>query len=189
MGRLADRVNPVAVALGPVQVILAQAVVPLRKIRYLFFWQDRFLTTWLCLGLIVFFFISLLMPWSFLVYYGARIAGAALLGPQMHLLGTSIDAGRTGWLAEVRRYHEATASVKEELIGKYRSTLMEEAKAKVHAAKIKQASRSKIELERAQYLEHQQFNFLNGNTRGNANCKFIATADPSCSSAWPLRAP
>ena len=36
------------------------------------------------------------------------------------------------------------------------------------------------------YLEKQKYCFLNGNTLANARVKYVATADPGCSSAQPL---
>ena len=186
MGKMADRLNPVAVALGPMQIILAQVVVPLRAVRYLLFWQDRQLTAWLCLVLMALALVNMIVPWGLLLFYGARIVGAVLFGPHMHFVGRNVDAARRSWLSEVTKYHEADKEGREVIITLYKAKLMEEAKATVQKARVVQAGRSKIELERVAFLEHQPFNFLNGNMPSNANCKFVATADPSRSSAQPL---
>ena len=187
MERVAITLNPVAVALGPLQKTLASVLVPLRAIRYALFWQDRIVTTWLCLALAALTLVNALLPWRWMLFYGCRLAGALLLGPHMHLLGRRVDSKRLLWRLQVQEYDRADTTKRREIIDAYWATLMEAARKQVRGAQIKLAGHSKAELERQAYLEHQRFNFLNGNTPSNARIRYVAVADPSRSSARPLK--
>ena len=73
---------PVAVVLGPAQAALRKVIFPLRNFHHVIFWQDRILTLWICVGLVGVALVFALVPWGFVLYYGARLAGVALFGPQ-----------------------------------------------------------------------------------------------------------
>lgn len=182
-GRLAQSVNPVARALGPLQAKLAKAVVPLRAIRYILFWQDRFLTSWLCIGLALLALVLAIVPWATVLHYCCRLASLGLFGPHMHFVGRRVDAARLATKAELRRYRESNDAQREAILEEYRKVTMAEAQAKARAKQLELAKRSPRELERLRYLEGQRFNFVNGHTRANARIKYAAIADPRRSSA------
>ena len=64
IGKIARHVNPIAVALGPVQKNLAMTMMPLRMVRYTLFWQDRIFTLWLYIALLVLTLILAILPWG-----------------------------------------------------------------------------------------------------------------------------
>ena len=87
---------------------------------------------------------------------------------------------------DIQEYLDADDDGKDAILERYRETLMVAAREQVKKAQPKEAGRSARELERLRFLETQQYNFINGNTPSNANIKYVAVADPSCSSARPL---
>ena len=186
MGKMALSVNPVAAALGPVQSQLAALVVPLRMVRYTLVWQDRILTLWLYLAILLVTLVLALIPWGLLVYYGSRLICFALLGPHMHFVGRKVDQMRREARQELKEYCEADEDGKAAILERYKATLMKTGQEQVKQAQLKIAGKSKRELERLRFLEGQKYNFINGNTRANARIKYVATADPSRSSAQPI---
>ena len=105
----------------------------------------------------------------------------------MHFVGRKIDANRRKARKEVQEYKEADDAGKDAILEAYREELMKAAHQTVRKAQVKIAGKSTRELERLKFLETQKYNFVNGNTRANARIKFVAIADPSRSSAGPLR--
>ena len=186
IGKIARHVNPIAVALGPVQKNLAMTMMPLRMVRYTLFWQDRIFTLWLYIALLVLTLILAILPWGMILYYCSRCIGFCILGPHMHFVGRKIDANRRQARKEVQEYKEADDAGKDAILEAYREELMKAAHQTVRKAQVKIAGKSTRELERLKFLETQKYNFVNGNTRANARIKFVAIADPSRSSAGPL---
>lgn len=144
------------------------------------------MTMWLYIGLVGLAVAFALVPWHFVMRYGSRVVLFALLGPHMHYVGKMVDRAREDQKSEVRRYREADEAGKRAQLEAYRDHLMKEGMERVKKAQLVLAKRSKQERERLAYLETQKYNFINANTPTNANVKYVATADPSRSSAVPL---
>ena len=104
----------------------------------------------------------------------------------MSYVGKKVDDQRRKTRAELKEYREADGLGRQEILDRYRKTLMAAAQEHVKTAQLKIAGQSTRELERLQYLESHGFNFVNGNTRGNARIKYVAAADPDRSSARPV---
>ena len=178
--------NPVAVVLGPAQAALRKVIFPLRNFHHVIFWQDRILTLWICVGLVGVALVFALVPWGFVLYYGARLAGVALFGPHMYFLGRKIDGEREQAASERRAFIDANEAGREQILADYEKKLMKAAKEQVAKAQKKLAARSKSQLALVGFLEKQRYNFINKNTRGNVSIKFAAAADPLRSSARAL---
>ena len=141
------------------------------------------MTFWLYVALMVLAVVFALIPWGFLLRYGSRLVGFAVLGPHMHYVGRVVDRGRAMKKAEVRVYCDADKQRKNELLEAHRQKLMAIAMEKVKQAQAKHARRNLRELERLRYLETQRYHFINGNTPNNVRIKYAAAADPTRSSA------
>ena len=128
----------------------------------------------------------MLVPWGFVLHYGARLAAAALFGPHMLFVGRHVDRERQRAKAELRAYIDADEDGRRGILAAYKATLMEAARDRVAKAQLKLSSRSRAELERVNFLERQRFVFINKNSPGNGTIKYAAAADPARSSARPL---
>ena len=104
----------------------------------------------------------------------------------MHFIGKYIDRTRAEARDTELQYREASSAGKQKLLDAYREELMKEARVQVKKAQDAMAKASDREKERFAYLSKMKYVFLNGNTHGNANIKYIAVADELRSTARPL---
>lgn len=178
--------NPMAAALGPVQNLLAKLMPTMRRVRYMLFWNDRILTTWLVIGLCAAALVLAIIPWGFIIYWGARVFGLVVFGPHMYFVGRRVDAQRQKDRDDAMAYTNGSKKERQRMLDAYRAELMEDAHKQVDKAKEALAARSAREQEKHAYLAHQKYVFLNANTRGNANIKYTAAADPTRSTLRPL---
>ena len=111
-----------------------------------------------------------------------------LLGPHMHLVGKRLDRQRKERRERKQAYIEADRAGKQRMLDEYRDELMKDARARVEAAKEKEAKRSAREHARIAFLQQQPHLFLNPNNLQKAQIKYGAVADPLRSTARPLAA-
>jgi len=184
--RVVAALNPYARVLGPVQRLLASLVPRVRQVRYALLWNDRILTLWLAVALGALTLVLALIPWAFVLLWSSRLVGLALLGPHMVLVGRGVDRARRGAREEAREYRQASPARQVELLLAYEEKLMAEARVQVSRAREEQLGRSERDQMRLQYLHGQRHLFMNSNTLGNANIKYIAAADITRSKAHPV---
>jgi len=168
-----------------VQAALAQLVPKVRQVRYAIMWNDRILTFWLVAALTIVSVVLMLIPWGFLIQWTMRLIGLAAFGPHMHLIGRYIDRTRAETRQTEMQYREAGSADKQKILDAYREELMKEARVQVKKAQDAMAKASDREKERFAYLGKLKYVFLNRNTHGNANIKYIASADPFRSTVCP----
>jgi len=183
---LVDRINPLAKYLGPVQVGLAKAVPKVRAVRNVIFWNDRVVSFYLALLLLLATFALALVPWGLVIQYGARLGGLALFGPHMYLLGRWIDKRRAEERAAEEKYQAASGKEKRKMLDDYREELMKAARSEVKEAQIRLAPKSERSARRQAYLEGSAYVFLNSHTRVNANVKYVAAAEVHRSTVQPV---
>ena len=89
-------INPAAWVLGPVQNALGELLLHAHTVQRLVTWQDSAATTVLYLLLAASALLLALIPWAvvstFVIKWGARLLGFALLGPHMYWVGLRLEA-------------------------------------------------------------------------------------------------
>jgi hypothetical protein len=138
-GKFGSMFNPLASALGPIQVQLGKAVVALRIIRRVTVWSDRMLTLQLCLlllaisvALVALELLLSLLPWSLIFEWIFRIAGFVLLGPHMYFYGRRVEERQRDWRAQGEAFDEAGSSEREATCAKHKARIMAEKRALYH---------------------------------------------------------
>lgn len=97
---MGDMAEPVC---GPMQEMQwTMMITPMRAVLHLFSWHDPYSTSWCYFILCVATLVLALLPWNTVVYYGMRVFGAVVFGPQMHFAGRYL-------LAQQAEAHEAEA--------------------------------------------------------------------------------
>jgi len=189
MGKMRFALNPLAMFLGPVQHHLAIYTPLVRRVRYAIMWNDRIFSFWLVIAVFLVTLIFTIIPWAWVIYWGCRVGSLLLFGPHMHLLGRKIDDQREELREASRRYRDAGKAEKDVMVDEYREALMKDARLRIQKAEEAQDAKSERERAKHAYLHSQKYIVLNRNTRGNANIKFIASADPSRSSVHAISDP
>ena len=187
--RMKGAINPVAAALGPAQQLLAAIVPKVRQAKNALLWSDRILTFWSVVIVAAVTLLLALIPWRFLIFWSARVFGVLVFGPHMHFLGRRIDKRRADERERAREYSGATEARRATMLYAFREELMKAAKVRIDKAQKKQEQhpeRTKKRLAFLQDTRRSHFNLVNGNTRGNANIKYIAAADANKSKVAPL---
>lgn len=99
-----NTVNPLALALGPVQRHAGVALQFVRAARRAVSWEDRRLTLWLYLTLlassVLLATVFSLVPWAIVLTVAARVGAFAITGPQMYFVGNHFEGV---WARQVRR--------------------------------------------------------------------------------------
>lgn len=140
---------------------------------------------WVGVVIFVLVIILALIPWGWLVLNTTRWVGYALLGPHMYFVGYKIDQARKRARDAGIEYLGASATERKAILDEYHEELMVKARVQVKKAIDGHARRTKREQARVEYLRQHKYIFLNSNTHGNANIKYVASADPTRSGARP----
>jgi len=178
---LSTMVSPVASLLSPVQDVLTKLVRPLRGFFKVLQWEDRFLTTWYYVGLVLLALVLALIPWGFILHYGLRLLGLLAFGPHMVVVGRKVDAARAAAREAERLYRLASKQEREETLANYRAALVAEAEKRIHKTRAQRAKRSRYELAKSKYLDdHPGLPSVSlFDVRTAAHIKYSAVADPS----------
>jgi len=186
LGKLGSALNPLAIALTPVQAALREIIPQVRLVRHLLYWQDRILTAWLALAIILTGIALALVPWGFVIYWTARLGGFIFFGPHMYFVGRVVDKQRKTARDAAETYRWATAQGKQRILDDYRESLMKKAREQVAKALEEQASASEGARDRLAFLQRQKFLFVNLDVPGTPSIKYDFAADPGKSQARPL---
>ena len=183
--------NPLAGVLGGVQPILGQALRGLRSTKRMLTWTDRALTLWLLLGCCalssLLALLGLLVPWGPVLRWGARLAGALLLGPHMLFVGRWLERRAAAAAAKEEAYRSADEAGRRAML----KAVGDEVGAEVDAADAARASalakRPAWIVAKEAALRENKYNMLLQLPMAPAS-KFIAVMDPQRSRATPLGA-
>jgi hypothetical protein len=189
--RMKGALNPVERALTPVQRALAAIVPKVRQAKNALLWSDRILTFWIVVAVGAVTLLLAIIPWGFVIFWSARILGVLLMGPHMYFVGYYIDKSRAEEQAKAAEFSGASEARRVAMLDAYKEELMKDAKVRVEKAQKKQDEDPVRNKQRLAYLRaksRDRYYFVNGNTRGNANIKYIAAADSSRSKVTPLTA-
>lgn len=147
--------NPLAVVLGPVQDALGvYAVLPLRAVTSLLSWDDPFVTTWLCVGLVGLGVVFALIPWGFVCFWGMRAFGIAAFGPHMYFYGQKLERAGMEMAQAEKEFEQKTDEEKQDQMRAFREKLMkEQAEALLEKAATYDATKRERIATRAHFLE------------------------------------
>jgi hypothetical protein len=79
-------IDPLKIVLHPLQLQLAVAVKYVRYVKYIFSWQECYLSFWIAIGCFLLSIICSFIPWFFLIRWSCRILVWTVFGPWMKLV-------------------------------------------------------------------------------------------------------
>ena len=179
---MARALNPLDAFLGPVQAKLGKVMTHLRYAQRLLSWHDRAVTLWLYLALVVLTAVMVLIPWT-LVF---RLAGLALFGPHMHLVGRRLDKRQAAAIDKELAFERADAKGKHKMVEVARAQIYTAALARVEEARQTLNKRTAAEKERDELIGHGKHNLILRPSRTSSRIKDPSEADPRRSRAYPL---
>lgn len=177
-------INPMAKILGPIQFALEKVVVPARLVRRSVMWHDRIVTTWAFLGLLGLTVLLALVPWRFLLKWGAKLLGLAALGPHMYCVGKLVAKRAAAAEAAEVEYQAATAAGRASILSRYRAELMKTAHDEVAEAAAKRAKASGHQKARVAYLLEAKHTLAVTPQRTSTKVKHVNKPDPRRSRAY-----
>ena len=178
--------NPLAPVLGPVQRILGKVLVHLRTVRRVLAWEDRFVTSLVYCQLFLLTIVLLIIPWAFVLHWGARLFGFLLFGPHMHLVGRLV-ARKAAQTAEIElRYQQGDSTVRKAMLAEVRDEMEKEVQAIIALRLKHMKNRTEQQVKADDYIDANDSNFAIFPTRTSGRFRYRSTPILTRSRATPL---
>ena len=178
--------NPLAPVLGPVQRILGKVLVHLRTVRRVLAWEDRFVTSLVYCQLFLLTIVLLIIPWAFVLHWGARLFGFLLFVPHMHLVGRLV-ARKAAQTAEIElRYQQGDSTVRKAMLAEVRDEMEKEVQAIIALRLKHMKNRTEQQVKADDYIDANDSNFAIFPTRTSGRFRYRSTPILTRSRATPL---
>ena len=189
MKKTLNVINPLVSYLHPVQQKMGTYLKITRFARRLFTWRDKRLTLVLYIGLwllaFALFLIMRFLPWHIIGPWLVALLAFAGTGPHMYFLGVYWRRKTQKEIDLAVRFDEADATGKSEILEEKRDELMKKAIAKIKKTLDKQAKKSVLDRQKAEYYGHNKVKFIVRSGLVSTE-KQIMEPDPGRSRAMPM---